>query len=72
MPDSPRTASIHRFRDRIGVHVGSGPTEYLTPRQARKLARALYVAAQDVDRRDFQSSDSIHVNATIELDPKET
>lgn len=51
------SASVHRFRDCVAIHVGTGETSYLTPKQARKLAHSLYKACRDIDRRPFTESD---------------
>lgn len=48
------SANVHRFRDYVAVHVGTGETAYLTAKQARKLARALYVATRDVETHSYQ------------------
>jgi len=50
------SADVHRFRDHVAMDVGTGETVYLTPKQARKLARALYVATRDVETHGFQDS----------------
>lgn len=49
-------ANVHRFRNYVVVRVGNGDCVYLTSTQARKLARALYVGARDVETHDFQNS----------------
>jgi len=49
-------ANVHRFRDTVAVSVGTGETTYLSPAQARQLARALYVAARDVEHVEFIES----------------
>lgn len=59
------SAGVHRFRDRVAVHVGTGETAYLTPKQARALAHALYKTARDIDNRAFTESDVAPV--TIEI-----
>jgi len=58
------SADVHRFRDHVAVHVGTGETTYLTPKQARKLARALYVATRDVETHSYQDSrfDQRHID----------
>jgi len=58
-------AAVHRFRDRAAVHVGTGETAYLTPKQARALARALYKIARDIDNRAFTESDVAPVQIDI-------
>lgn len=39
---------VHRFRDHVAVNLGNGPTVYLTPQEARALARALNKAAREI------------------------
>lgn len=39
---------VHRFRDRIGAHLGTGQTAYLTPQEARAFARALNKVAREI------------------------
>lgn len=55
-PEAKPVASVHRFRNTVGVYVGSGETQYLTARQARELAKALTVAARSVEREKFTDS----------------
>ena len=59
------TANVHRFRDYVAVHVGTGETVYMTPKQVRSLARALYAAARDADEVEFGQSRL--VTKTIEI-----
>lgn len=57
-------AQVHRFRDKVAVYVGKGETVYLSPKNARKLARALNVAARSVDRESFAESTCGTVNVS--------
>ena len=59
------SAAVHRFRDNAAVHVGTGETAYLTPKQARALARALYKVARDIDNRAFTESEAAPVQIKI-------
>lgn len=59
------SAAVHRFRDQVAVHVGTGETVYLTQRQARTLARELYRTARDIDNRAFAESDAVPVEIKI-------
>lgn len=52
-------AVVNRFRDAVAIYVGTGETAYLTPKQARKLARALYKLARDVETTRFDSAESL-------------
>jgi len=49
-------ARVHRFRDAVAVSVGSGETVYMTPQQARKLARALNSTAKSCETERFIES----------------
>lgn len=48
---------VHRFREKVAVHVGDGATTYLTPEQARALADALTRCADDTEARRFTESE---------------
>lgn len=39
---------VHRFRDHVAAYLGDGQTTYLTPKEARALARALNKAAREI------------------------
>jgi hypothetical protein len=52
-----RDSQIHRFRDFVALHIAGSPTEYLTPKEARKIAKAMNAAARDIERVAFTSSD---------------
>jgi hypothetical protein len=55
-------AQVHRFRDKVAVYVGGGQTVYFTPKEARKLARAINAAARSCERESFADSPSLTVN----------
>ena len=57
-------AQVHRFRDRVAVYAGKGETVYLSPKNARKMARALNAAARSCDKESF--ADSASLTVTIE------
>lgn len=57
-------AQVHRFHDCVAVHVGTGETVYLAPKDARKLSRAVNKAARSVEREKFVDSSG----NTFELD----
>ena len=59
-------AQVHRFRDKVAVYVGSGKTVYLSPGNARKLARALNAAARSCDKGPFVDSTCGTVNVPEE------
>lgn len=49
-------AQVHRFRDSVAAWLGTGETVYMSPREARQLARALNKVARSVDRESFINS----------------
>lgn len=49
-------AQVHRFRNCVAVYVGTGETVYMTPKDARKLSRAINKAARSVEREKFVDS----------------
>lgn len=56
---------VHRFRDRVGLALeGKGETRYLTPKEARKAARALNAAARSIEREPFHKSPNLTVRFT--------
>jgi hypothetical protein len=61
-------ARIHRFRDKVAVHLDDGKTVYLTTSFAFSLANGLIAAAQDVCTSSFQESNF----DTIELEQIDT
>jgi hypothetical protein len=50
------TAQVHRFGDFVAIHIGTGETVYLHPRQARQLSRALNRAARSCENEAFTAS----------------
>jgi hypothetical protein len=52
----PTCARVHRYHDSVAVHVGSGETTYLSPKNARRLATALLQAAKSVETEKFSES----------------
>lgn len=50
------SGQVHRFRDTVAAYIGTGPTVYLSPAEARAMARALVKAARSVDRERFVDS----------------
>ncbi len=49
-------AQVHRFRDSVAIHAGEGATRYMTPLEARSMARALIKAARSCEREAFVDS----------------
>ena len=41
-------AQVHRYYDRVAVNVG-GQTHYFTVKQAKELAKAIRLAAKDIN-----------------------
>lgn len=52
---------VHRFRQRAGIYVGDGATQYLTAKEARRLARALYAVARSIESEPFAQSSGLTV-----------
>lgn len=52
-------AQVHRFRDTVAAYLSGDKTQYLTPKDARKLARALNRAARSVDTCKFTESSDL-------------
>ena len=49
-------AQVHRFRDKVAIHVGDGQTVYLSPEVAKELGEALIECAEDVENYRFVDS----------------
>lgn len=54
--EKERFAQLHRFRDLVAGHIGTGPTEYLTPKEARLIAKALIECARSIEKERFTDS----------------
>ena len=50
------STQVHRFHDTVAASIGTGPTTYMTPHQARELGKALIAAADDTDQVRFTQS----------------
>lgn len=61
------TAQVHRFRDNVAIYVGTGPTQYLTPKEARALAKALNKAARSCASEPFAQSTCGTVTVPLSL-----
>jgi coproporphyrinogen III oxidase-like Fe-S oxidoreductase len=55
-------AQVHRFRDKVAIYVGGGETVYFSPKNARKLAKAINAAARSCDKESFADSSGLTVN----------
>lgn len=49
-------AQVHRFGDCVALYVGTGQTVYVTPADAKCIAKTLNRAATDVTQSTFQNS----------------
>ena len=49
-------AQVHRFRDTVAGYLGTGETIYLTPKEARALAKALNACARSIEKESFVNS----------------
>ena len=47
---------VHRFRDRVTLHLIDGQTHMLSPKAARALAATLYEYARDVESSRYLES----------------
>lgn len=52
-----QTAQIHRFRDKVAVHLGTGNTVYLEPREAVLIATHLLEFGIDIKKTEFKDSE---------------
>lgn len=51
-----QTVRLHRFRDTIGIDIGQGKTEYLSPPMVHALIEQLESASCDLINRPFALS----------------
>lgn len=58
-------AQVHRFRDRVAAYLGNGETVYMTPKEARQLARALNRVAKSCETESFGESTCGTIHITI-------
>lgn len=56
MNDAKINAQVHRFGDNVAMYLGDGSTVYLKPRDARKIAAAIYKVARSCERERFVDS----------------
>lgn len=52
-----QTAQIHRFRDKVAIHVGSGNTVYLTGPEAYRLGSAIKDCARATEYLEYGHDD---------------
>lgn len=50
------TARVHRFHDKVAMHIGDGSTVYVTPEFAQALAEKLLAFAHDCMTTKFTES----------------
>lgn len=62
-------AQIHRFREKVAIYLANGATVYLSPKEAKAIAKALNGAARDIKNNTFTQSEFSTVH--IELSGKE-
>lgn len=53
-----KNGSVYRFHDRVAIHLGEGPTQYLQPAEAWKLMRGLKAVRKSIvtDKESFAMS----------------
>jgi len=69
-PVVPTIASVHRFRDVVGVYAGDGAggTVYLSAAEAKAVGQAMVDAAESIGRESFVDSNVAGV--TIRADSR--
>ena len=48
-------AQIHRFHDKVAIHIGDSSTIYLTPKVALAIANAMIECVDDIDLKFTES-----------------
>ena len=43
-----KTAQIHRYGDKVAIYIGTGQTVYLTPKEAKAIAKVLNAGARNI------------------------
>lgn len=56
------SGQVHRFGDCAGLSAGTGPTVYLSAREAEKAGRALLAVARSIRRERFADSAGLTVS----------
>jgi hypothetical protein len=56
---------IHRFRDKVAIHVGNGETVYLTAGEAWDIGEKLKECSTDVETTEFVHSPFSTFSATV-------
>lgn len=64
------SAQIHRFGDKIALSLGTGKTFYLSPFDAKRIAKFLREYAKDVEMSPFVKSTIGTVGMTIKTEYK--
>lgn len=59
-------AQIHRFREKVAIYLANGSTVYLTPSEAKAVAKALNACAKDIKARGFGDSEFHTVEIKLE------
>lgn len=49
-------AQVHRFREKVAIYLANGATVYLSPKEAKAIAKALNGAARDIKDNSFTNS----------------
>jgi hypothetical protein len=62
-------AQIHRFREKVAIYLANGATVYLSPKEAKEIAKALNGAVRDIKANSFSNSQFSTVH--VELSGKE-
>lgn len=59
-------AQVHRFREKVAVYLANGSTVYLTPKEAKAIAKAMNACTRDIKANSF--TDSQFHTTTIPLE----
>lgn len=57
---------VHRFRDRVAIHLATGPTHYLLPSEAKAIGKLLMDCAKDVRAASYGESQFESCNVYFE------
>lgn len=50
------SVQIHRYGDCVAMHLGKGQTVYITPKEAKEIAKQLNQCAKDISSAKFVNS----------------
>lgn len=59
-------AQIHRFREKVAIYLANGSTVYLSPKEAKEIAKALNACTRDIKANSFANSQFHTTHVTLE------